>query len=217
MHGICSNSSPSSSSTMANTTVSSGPPIAPMPSKKHPTILPNAHPYAIKTTSSAVLSRSNSSPHSSPSVKHHYVPPSPTRPRHRHTSSLSSVEVVSVNEIPRPSPLPVPPSFRPIPPTRASFSLKDDTMPARRLRRADTLPSSATSPALNVSAVAENNKLPRNPKHWSTDDLASHLSTSLQAGGVLSTEDQGNLLRVVKEQTITGRNFLRLTDVDLAR
>ncbi|KAG1868552.1 hypothetical protein F4604DRAFT_1584589 [Suillus subluteus] len=197
--------------------MSSSPPTAPMPSKKHPTILPNAHPYAIKTTSSAVLSRSNSSPHSSPSVKHHYVPPSPTRPRHRH---ISSVEGVRVNEIPRPSPLPVPPSFHPIPPTRASssFSLDDDTTPSRRLRRADTLPSSASLPALNDldSAVTEDNKLPRNPKHWSTDDLVSHLATSLRAESALSTKDQGHLLRVMKEQTITGRSFLRLTDADLA-
>ncbi|KAG2032154.1 hypothetical protein BDR03DRAFT_1015459 [Suillus americanus] len=196
--------------------MSSSPPTAPMPSRKHPTILPNAHPYAIKTTSSAVLSRSNSSPHSSPSVKHLYVPPSPTRPRHRHTSSFSFVEGVSVNEIPRPSPLPVPPSFHSVSPTRASFSLSDNTTPSRRLRRADTLPSSANLPTLNDSAVTEDNKLPRNPKHWSTDDLASHLTTSLRAESALSTEDQGHLLRVIKEQTITGRSFLRLTDTDLA-
>lgn len=201
----------SSSSTMTNSTsVSSSPPTAPIPSKKHPTILPNAHPYAIKTTSSAVLSRSNSSPHSSPSVKHHYVPTSPTRPRHRHTSSLSSVEGVSVNEIPRPSPLPVPP---PIPPTRVPFSLSDGVTPSHRLKRADTLPSSASAPEI---VVAEDNKLPRNPKHWSTDDLASHLTTSFRASSKLSTEDQGHLLRAIKEQTITGRNFLRLTDADLA-
>ncbi|KAG1820820.1 uncharacterized protein BJ212DRAFT_1477916 [Suillus subaureus] len=201
---------------MMNTTVSSSAPTAPMQSKKHSTILPNAHPYAIKTTSSAVLSRSNSSPHSSPSVKHHYVPPSPTRPRHRHTPSLSSVEGVSVNEIPRPSPLPVPPSFHSIPPTRASCSLSNDITPSRRLRRADTLPSSASLPALNDSAVTEDNELPRNPKHWSTDDFASHFATSFRAGNALSSEDQGHLLRVIKEQNITGRSFLRLTDADLA-
>ncbi|KAG2101630.1 uncharacterized protein F5147DRAFT_708903 [Suillus discolor] len=201
---------------MTNTTTSSSLPTVAMPSKKHPTVLPNAHPYAIKTTSSAVLSRSNSSPHSSPSVKHHYVPPSPTRPRHYHAFSLSSVEGASVNEIPRPSPLPVPPSFHAIPPTRASFSLSDDATPSRRLKRADTLPSSASVPALNKNTVTEDNNLPRNPKHWSTDDLVSHLATSLWAGSELSTEDRGRLLCMIKEQTITGRNFLRLTDADLA-
>ncbi|KAG1776919.1 hypothetical protein EV702DRAFT_1226507 [Suillus placidus] len=45
---------------------------------------------------------------------------------------------------------------------------------------------------------------------------ASHLTTSLQAGSMLSAEDQVHLLRAIKEQTITGRNFLRLTDADLA-
>jgi hypothetical protein len=118
---------------------------------------------------------------------------------------------VSVNEIPRPSPLPVPP---PIPPTRVPFSLSDGVTPSHRLKRADTLPSSASAPEI---VVAEDNKLPRNPKHWSTDDLASHLTTSFRASSKLSTEDQGHLLRAIKEQTITGRNFLRLTDADLAR
>ncbi|KAG2064973.1 hypothetical protein BDR04DRAFT_207595 [Suillus decipiens] len=204
------------SSTMTNTTVSSSLPTAPIQSKKHPTVLPNAHPYAIKTTTSAVLSRSNSSPHSPPSVKHHYVPPSPTRPRHRHTSSLSSVEGVSVNEISRPSPLPVPPSFYSASSTRASFSLSDGTMPTRRLKRADTLPSSASLSLFNDEAITEDNKLPRNPKNWSTDDLISHLATSLRTGSALSTEDQEHLLCAIKEQNITGRNFLRLTDADLA-
>ncbi|KAG2363811.1 hypothetical protein BDR07DRAFT_1608582 [Suillus spraguei] len=196
--------------------MSSSLPTAPIQSKKHPTVLPNAHPYAIKTTTSAVLSRSNSSPHSPPSVKHHYVPPSPTRPRHRHTSSLSSLEGVSVNEISRPSPLPVPPSFYSVSPTCVSFSLSNDAMPTRRLKRADTLPSSASLSALSDEAITEGNKLPRNPKHWSTDDLVLHLATSLRADSALSTEDQGHLLCAIKEQNITGRNFLRLTDADLA-
>ncbi|KAG1735351.1 uncharacterized protein EDB91DRAFT_1145060 [Suillus paluster] len=194
---------------------SPSPSTAPFPSKKHPTILPNAHPYAIKTTSSAVLSRSNSSPHSAHSVKHHYIPPSPTRPRHRYTSSLSSVEDVNVNEIPSPSPspLPVPPSL----PTRgSSVFLSDDATPPRRLKRAETLPPTATIPVIDDIAVAEDNNLPRNPKHWSTDDLALHLATSLRAGSELSAEDQGYLLRAIKEQTITGRDFLRITDADLA-
>jgi hypothetical protein len=116
---------------------------------------------------------------------------------------------VTVNEIPRPSPLPVPPS---ISPTRVPLS--DNVTPSHRLKRADTPPSSAS--VLN-NAVTADNKLPRNPKHWSTDDLASHLATSLRACSELSTEDQGQLLRTIKEQTITGRNFLRLTDADLAR
>lgn len=140
-----------------------------LPSKKH-SILPNPHPYAIKTTSSAVLSRSNSSPHSAHSVKHRYVPPSPTRPRHRHTSSVSSID------IPQPPPLPIPPS---VSSTRAPFS--------------------------------------RNPKQWSADDVASYIATSLQEDNEFSTIDQEHLLYAIKEQAITGRDFLRLTDVDLTK
>ncbi|OJA08275.1 hypothetical protein AZE42_03781 [Rhizopogon vesiculosus] len=193
---------------MTSTTVSPSPSPTLFPSKKHPTILPNAHPYAIKTTSSAVLSRSNSSPHSASSVKHHYVPPSPTRPRHRHTSSASSVEGA---EIAQPPPLPVPPS---ISPTRASFTL--DEGKSRRLRRAETLPPTSAVPILNDNAVVVDNKLPRNPKQWSADDLASYITTSLQTGGELDTEDKGLVLHAIKEKTITGRDFLRLTDANLA-
>ncbi|KAH7918197.1 hypothetical protein BV22DRAFT_1200067 [Leucogyrophana mollusca] len=94
-------------------------------STPHPPVQPNSHPYAIKTTSSALLSRSTSSPHSPHVTKHHYVPPSPTRPRHRHSSSLSSVE--GVHDPTRPAPLPAPPSVRP--------------------RRAETLPPDSPAPS----------------------------------------------------------------------
>jgi hypothetical protein len=201
--------------TMTSTIVPPGPSTALFSSKKHPTILPNAHPYAIKTTSSALLSRSNSSPHSA-SVKHHYVPPSPTRPRHRHTSSASSIERVSINKITQPPPLPVPLSFPSVSPTRASFTLVNDATP-RRPRRAETLPPTAAVPVFYDNTVAEDNKLPRNPKQWSADDLASYIATSIQAGNELSVEDQGCLLHVIKEQPLLGRDFLRLTDADLTR
>ena len=203
-------------STMTSTTVSPSPSTTVFPSKSHPKILPNAHPYAIKTTSSAVLSRSNSSPHSTHSVKHHYVPPSPTRHRHRHTSSASSVEGININKITQPPPLPVPPSkFPSVSPTRAPFTL--DEAIHRRLRRAETLPPAAAVPILNDNAVAGDDKLPRDPKHWSADDLASYIITLLQAGSELGAEDQRLLLHAISDHTITGRDFLRLTDADLAR
>ncbi|KAF9457580.1 hypothetical protein BDZ94DRAFT_1301816 [Collybia nuda] len=73
-------------------------------------IKPNPHPYAIKTTSTALLSRSASIPSSTTSTPYYYVPsspsPSPTkthapRPsRHRYSRSLTSND---------PRPLPVPP------------------------------------------------------------------------------------------------------------
>ncbi|KAJ3887694.1 hypothetical protein GG344DRAFT_12099, partial [Lentinula edodes] len=73
----------------------------------------NAHPYAIKTTSIALLSRSNSFSRIHDSSHCHYVPRTPPATsldhrkhegahyRHRYSSSLSS------DNIPRP--LPVPP------------------------------------------------------------------------------------------------------------
>ncbi|KAJ7106995.1 hypothetical protein C8R44DRAFT_858088, partial [Mycena epipterygia] len=50
-------------------------PRPPSPSK-NPELKPNAHPYPIKTTSTGILSRSNSVS-SSPATRHHYVPSSP--------------------------------------------------------------------------------------------------------------------------------------------
>ncbi|KAJ6506438.1 hypothetical protein DFH09DRAFT_1334789 [Mycena vulgaris] len=43
---------------------------------------PNAHPYPIKTTSTAALARSNSGSSSPAAARHHYIPtPSPAGPR----------------------------------------------------------------------------------------------------------------------------------------
>uniref|UniRef100_D8PWS5 Expressed protein n=1 Tax=Schizophyllum commune (strain H4-8 / FGSC 9210) TaxID=578458 RepID=D8PWS5_SCHCM len=70
----------------------------------------NAHPYAIKTTSTGILSRSNSSPQHPPShykSSHHYVPAAPKKSErparihgHRYSRSLTSDS---------PRPLPAPP------------------------------------------------------------------------------------------------------------
>lgn len=75
----------------------------------HP-VKPNPHPYAIKTTSTGLLSRSATTPSSTASAPYYYVPtspsPSPTkanapRPsRHRYSRSLTSTD---------PRPLPAPP------------------------------------------------------------------------------------------------------------
>ncbi|KAJ7210696.1 hypothetical protein GGX14DRAFT_340270, partial [Mycena pura] len=78
---------------------------------------PNAHPYPIKTTSTAALARSNSVS-SSPVARHHYVPPSPaSSPKmdagrrgeyrgHRYSRSLSSSEDISGTQGPRALPIP---------------------------------------------------------------------------------------------------------------
>jgi len=108
--------------------------------------------------------------------------------------------------------LPVPSTFSSVPPTRATFSPVDD--PTSR-RRAESLPPTAVVPVFD--GHAEDDKLTRNPKQWSANDLASYIATALQAGNELNVADQEDLLHAIKEQTITGRDFLRLTDADLAR
>lgn len=138
-------------------------------------IQPNPHPYAIRTTSTALLSRSNSSPKHS-NHPNHYVPsspsPSPTRQKsisshpnghgHRYSRSLSSDS---------PRPLPVPPS------------------------------------------LTANNDLPLNVKSWSSVQLASYLSTALDAQSIQVpiTEVTG----FVRDNSINGKAFLRLNESDL--
>ncbi|KIK98015.1 hypothetical protein PAXRUDRAFT_68227, partial [Paxillus rubicundulus Ve08.2h10] len=185
-------------------------------SKKHTSIQPNAHPYAIKTTSSALLSRSSSSPHSAQHTKHHYVPSSPTRPRHRHSSSLSLAESVSDEET-RPPPLPTPPSFFSTSPSQESFhtSTTDDTTPRRT--RAETLPAGAINPITDV--IEDTNlsgDLPPNPKQWNTHQLSTYLSTSLREEDGLDDLGVEAVLYCVRERGFTGRELLTLTDADLA-
>ncbi|KAH7884890.1 hypothetical protein F5I97DRAFT_1929723 [Phlebopus sp. FC_14] len=191
-------------------------PVPPFPtSSKQPTpIQPNAHPYAIKTTSSALLSRSNSSPHTIHPPKHHYVPPSPTRQRHRHSSSLSLVEGVSVNEVTHPAPLPTPPSFS-ASPTRPSFPVSKVNTPRRM--RADTLPTGSTTPMVGTTNnTILDGDLPSNPKQWSTEQSATYLAASLRKSGDLDAQSIDEVLDCVRGRGLTGRDLLRLTDVDLA-
>lgn len=79
------------------TTPSSSAPVTPItPSSGSKPFKPNPHPYAIKTTSTGVLSRSNSSGHNTPDA-YFYTPPksptphsiSPTRTRERVDSTQS--------------------------------------------------------------------------------------------------------------------------------
>lgn len=153
----------------------------------------NPHPYAIKTTSTGILSRSNSS--RSATAAHHFVPSSPTKPtsthprpiNHRYSSSLNS------NELPRP--LPVPPSDN-----------------YTRDRRADTLPSTLSQP--NLFGIDDD--LPDDPRTWSPSDLSTYLSASLR----LTSADLPPLVvhditAFVRSQKLTGKKFLRLTDGDL--
>lgn len=214
------------------------------PTKKYlPPIQPNAHPYAIKTTSSALLSRSNSSPHSAHHARHNYVPTSPsriptaTRVRHRHSSSLSSVEAEVYGGVrTSPAPLPTPPSIIVALPDNPSVSLRraDEPKLTHRVRRAETMPQSSTTAAITGHhSYDQKHKyshdqdtgpklcagLPPNPKQWSADELTTYLETFLGSGNNTDAgKDDSSLVDVlecVRTRGLTGRELLRLTDADL--
>lgn len=166
--------------------------------KKHS---PNPHPYAIKTTSTAVLSRNNSSS-STPLSTHHYIPPSSpspsptktggfeggerryTRHRHRYSRSLNS-------ELPRPLPTPPPPTG-----VVGTFSDHDDT-PRRKVQHAYSLP-----------------ELPEDPKRWTSTEVSMYLTSSLNmAGG--GHDLVHDISAFVKDKKITGKSFLGLNEVNL--
>ncbi|KAF8149095.1 hypothetical protein B0H34DRAFT_811661 [Crassisporium funariophilum] len=175
----------------------------------------NAHPYAIKTTSTALLSRSNStsSPHSS---AHHYVPTSPspthtspTKPHRPHRPSRHRYSRSLTGEGPRP--LPAPPSPSPSP-TRGLE--EDEDTPRRRGGRADTLPS-ADSP-FNAQKL----ELPDDPKAWTPAQVSEYLVSALHvgngiAGGELPAPIVHDISKFVRDKKITGRSFLRLSEHDL--
>lgn len=216
------------------------------PTRKHPPpIQPNAHPYAVKTTSTALLSRSNTTPHSAHHTKHHYVPSPPPqistgrRVRHRHSSSLSSVEGVvhdanGVRSIP--APLPTPPSIVVAPSNSPPASLKpaDEPKLSHRVKRAETIPTdSATEPNQPITNNHGYDKfshnqdarpepfagLPPNPKRWTTDELTTYLETSSKSrtnvDGDQADSSLVNILECVRTRGFTGRELLRLTDSDL--
>ncbi|KAJ3869822.1 hypothetical protein EV359DRAFT_76433 [Lentinula novae-zelandiae] len=167
---------------------------------------PNAHPYAIKTTSTALLSRSNSSSKTHDSSHHHYVPRTPPATslghrkhegahyRHRYSSSLSS------DNIPRP--LPVPPS-----PTKEAV---DDSSGKH--------PRTFFNPVV-FSAPLTLEDLPPNPKLWTPSQLCAYLSTALRVKSGESLQLPAPVARdiasFVRESKITGRIFLRLDEKDL--
>ncbi|KAF8442045.1 hypothetical protein L210DRAFT_3191081 [Boletus edulis BED1] len=203
------------------------------PIKTHPPpIQPNAHPYAIKTTSSALLSRSNSSPHSAHHTRHHYIPPPPPRvptgvmARHRHSSSLSSVEggVHDVNGMHNiPAPLPAPqPNVAALP---DSISRADEPKLSHRVRRAETMPSSAIKPVNDRFSHDQESRpelyagLPSNPKQWNTDELITYLETSFKlcndTNGDKGDSSLVGILECVRARGLTGRELLRLTDADV--
>ncbi|KAI9434384.1 hypothetical protein H4582DRAFT_1979601 [Lactarius indigo] len=191
------------------------PSVSPLPlgsSKKHdPALKPNPHPYAIKTTHTGVLSRSNSSGHNTPS-RYFYTPPagsplrSPTKPKpeyrgHRHSASLTG-------EPPLPLPSPLASS------AYSQRSQSEDDLSLRR-QRADTLPTYLAN-TNGVSAEPEED-LPHNPKAWTPSQLSVYLTTALRvrSGARLPERVARDITSWVRREAVTGRAFLRWTDEDL--
>ncbi|KAH9017291.1 hypothetical protein EDB84DRAFT_1276592 [Lactarius hengduanensis] len=197
----------------ASAAIPSASPLPPGSSKKHdPALKPNPHPYAIKTTHTGVLSRSNSSGHNAPS-RYFYTPPagsplrSPTKPKpeyrgHRHSASLTG-------ELPLPLPSPL------ASPAYSHRSQSEDDLSLRR-QRADTLPTYLANTVDGVSAEPEED-LPHNPKAWTPSQLSVYLTTALRvrSGARLPERVGRDITSWVRREAVTGRAFLRWTDEDL--
>ena len=153
---------------------------------------PNAHPYAIKTSSTALLSR-NSSSSSSVLGTHHYIPPSPSpSPTTQTGFGYTTRHRYSTSESPRP--------FPPPPSAAALLGNDDDDDTPRRVHRAYSLPQEI--------------KLPEDPKRWTPAEVSIYL-TSGGGGHDLPTPVAHDIATFVKDKKITGRRFLRLNEVDL--
>ncbi|KIY64165.1 hypothetical protein CYLTODRAFT_381226 [Cylindrobasidium torrendii FP15055 ss-10] len=174
---------------------------------------PNAHPYPIRTTSTGVLSRSNSITSRSGN-QHSYVPSSPnptiSPPKkmngsgHRYNRSLS-------NDGPRPLPIP-PPSPSAASSNNSVHSLTES--PTRHSSPLPTPPGASPSPSLSVL-----DGLPVSPKSWTPSQLALYLATTLRARSgetfQLPAPVAQDIANFVRESKITGRSFLRMKEEDL--
>jgi hypothetical protein len=214
----------------------------PFPSSGSPT-KENNHPYAIKTTSTGILTRSNSSSMTS-NTSHSYSPlTSPSAPRytrskpadehrpHRHTKSLSS------NPLHIPPPLPFPPSRSSSRSSSRGSSISDDEdrfwglsdsyegadAPYTRVLRRETLPSLST-PIVSPSPKATDGLdlikflgLPENPRYWTPTNLSLYLGSvlSVEHGGSFSSPVIRDIETTIVNEKLSGRTFLRLNEDDL--
>lgn len=210
---------PSLSPTMPTATSTNSPSSSPLSSTIHfPSSIPrkdqpNAHPYAIKTSSTAILSRSNSTSSHASVGPHRYVPtsPSPTslqysptklRPsRHRYSRSLTSET---------PPALPPHPSASPSSsPVQTQLDDEDGDTPRKSLQRADTMPSSAGPPLQDLD-------LPDDPSTWTPSQLSIYLSSTLRAGDAkLPAPVAKDIASFIRENRIRGEIFLSLSEDDL--
>ena len=193
-------------------------------------IPPNSHPYAIKTTSTGLLTRSNSSSQNVHVSRHYYVPPSPTarkqeesvhspqipspsRRTHRLSKSLSGADSF---ESPNKRPLPTPPPRPSVFPSYEPSVIPEQWTTPKRPKRGETL--LFTAPDLNVTPVKLED-LPTNPKLWTPSQLSSYLTTALRvrSGEAMSLPlpVARDIATFVKESKINGRLFLRLCEQDL--
>ncbi len=182
------------------------------PTKNDPALKPNPHPYAIKTTHTALLSRSNSSGHNTPS-KYFYTPsagtPSRSPTKHAHGYRGHRYSTSLTGELPSsfPSPLPSPTHLHP------SESEGDALL---RRPRADTLPSYLVNKDGALSAEPEED-LPLNPKTWTPSQLSVYLTKALRVrSGERPPERVAHDIALwVRREGVSGRTFLRWTDQSL--
>ncbi|KAJ3495234.1 hypothetical protein NLJ89_g10658 [Agrocybe chaxingu] len=95
----------------------------------------------------------------------------------------------------------------------ASGSEDDDQTPRRRGQRAETLPSSTGPPEVSPPA---NLDLPEDPKTWTPSQLSTNLASTLRAGNAdLPQPVAKDIAAFVRENRITGKAFMRLSEDDL--
>ncbi|OSC96956.1 hypothetical protein PYCCODRAFT_1448255 [Trametes coccinea BRFM310] len=218
------------------------PPTPPVPSiplspnKKDSALKPNPHPYAIKTTSTALLTRSNTSGYNVNATRHYYVPLSPNATRseasrgHRASKSLTSMSESPTREAPRP--LPIPPALdvsrdRRTPTGNGGYVSADEatSVPRQRPRRSETLPVIPLPAAGSLAPPPSIDELPDNPKLWTPSQLATYLTSALRVtsnGKPGEVESIGlpplvakDIAAFVKSARIGGRTFLRMNEEDL--
>ena len=198
-------------STTAVLTSVSSPPLS-SPSTPDRALKPNPHPYAIKTTHTALLSRSNSSGHNTPS-DYFYHPltstssRSPTKHAHGYRGHRYSTSLTGELPYPLPSPLPSP--------THPQRSESEDDALLRR-PRADTLPTYLAD-SNHTPSTEPKEDLPLNPKIWTPSQLSVYLTTALRvrSGERPPERVTHDIASWVRREGVGGRAFLRWTDEDL--
>jgi hypothetical protein len=178
----------------------------------YPALKPNPHPYAIKTTHTALLSRSNSSGHNTHS-QYFYTPPTGTPPRRptdrRHEHRVPRYSSGLVGALPSPLPFPLsPPSH--------DQNNQSDYHPSHRRPRADTLPTYLAGSSGTLSTEPEKD-LPLNPKTWVPSQLSVYLTTALRvrSGDRIPERVARDIALWVRREGVSGRTFMRWTDEDL--